>query len=107
MEEVERFIHSVVHNQNLLLLLPKEKWQLNIQIGIRKLTIELSKNGIEIQNSDDVKTKLICTEEDWLAIVSGVCKLRQCIRLGSTVYTGNFSSLLMLESLFFLQAKVK
>lgn len=106
MEEVRGIIHNILHNQNLLLMLPKEKWLLQIQIGSRSMTIALSRNGIEIQDNTNVQSELICSEEDWISIATGQCKLRQCIRLGKTKYKGSFRQLLSLEALLFLQAKI-
>lgn len=94
-------------NRDLKLLLPKEKWQLHIQIGMNSFNIVFSRDGIEIQDHIKSKTSLTCSEDDWLSMMLGVLKLRQCINLGTTKYNGNFRSLLLLESLFFLQAKVK
>lgn len=107
MEEVSRFIHNILHQSNLLLVLPQEKWSLHIQIGSKNITIELSRSGIKILENNNNGSELICSEEDWYAMTTGECKLRQCIRLGNTVYKGNFRTLLLLESLLFLQSIIK
>lgn len=94
-------------NKDLKILLPKEKLQLHIKIGRNQFDISFSRDGIEIQDNIKSKISLICSEDDWLSMMLGILKLRQCITLGTTQYNGNFRSLLLLESLFFLQAKVK
>lgn len=106
MEEVVNFIDNISNKRHLLSLLPKERWQLHIRIGSMKIGVSLSSNVVEINHIDQSNGILTCSEEDWQSIITGECKLRQCIRLGNTDYKGNFRSLLMLESIFFLQVPV-
>lgn len=107
MREIMNLIENVACKQYILSLLPKKNWKLMIQIGTEKIGLSFSKQKIEICTFDNRGNMLICSEEDWTSLIEGEHKLRQCIRLGSTIYKGSFRSLLMLESLLFLQVSTE
>lgn len=107
MKEITTLIENISSKPNLLLLLPKEKWSLMLQIGSKKSGISFAKQEIQLCIPKHVNATLVCSEEDWITLLAGEYKLRQYIRLGSTVYKGSFRSLLMLESLLFLQVSTE
>ena len=101
---IESFLLNIETNEYLQPLLPKEEWVLMIQVNDRQWRLSVSKDAVQLCSCQkEVNSRLICSFDDWRDMLTGQCKLRQVLKLGDAIYEGTFRSLLMLESIFYLQ----